>query len=163
MQAKHADVCSGVLFWIACTCRTHMLSLPSRCQKSDSWQQSGSVKTAKKSWTVPQCGHVTLNCVQMASKQAKVEFSSHIFFNSLDFTRCHCHAGTDILRLCGHTLQIGQVRAYYQALDFLLHTNYTLEMWCANAKLANQVPTSHVKTLIIRMSRSYRCFEWQER
>ena len=79
MQAKHADVCSGVLFWTACTCRTHVLSLPSRCEKSDSWRQSGSVKTAKKSWTVPQCGHVTLNCVQMASKEANVEFSSHIF------------------------------------------------------------------------------------
>ena len=85
MQAKHADVCSGVLFWTACTRRTHVLSLPSRCEKSDSWRQAGSVKTAKKSWTVPQCGHVTLNCVQMASKQANVEFSSHIF----QFTRLH--------------------------------------------------------------------------
>ena len=44
-----------------------------------------SVKGAKKSRTVPQCGHVTLNCVQMASKQAKVKFSSHIF----QFTRLH--------------------------------------------------------------------------
>ena len=85
MQAKHADICSGVLFWTACTRRTHVLSLPSRCEKSDSWRQSGSVKTAKKSWTVPQCGHVTLNCVEMASKQAKVEFSLHIF----QFTRLH--------------------------------------------------------------------------
>ena len=39
---------------------------------------SGSVKTAKKSWTVTEWGHVTLNCVQTASKQAKVDFSSHI-------------------------------------------------------------------------------------
>ena len=85
MQAKHADVCSGVLFWTACTRRSHVLSVPSRCEKSDSWRQSGSVKTAKKSRTVPQCGHVTLNCVQMASKQAKAEFSSHIF----QFTRLH--------------------------------------------------------------------------
>ena len=57
LQAKHADVCSGVLFWTA------------------SW----------KSWTVPQRGHVTLNCVQMASKQQNVEFSSNIF----QFTRLH--------------------------------------------------------------------------
>ena len=85
MQAKHADVCSGVLFWTVCTRRQHVLSLPSRCEKSDSWRQTGSVKSAKKSRTVPQCGHVTLNCVQMASKQAKVEFSSHIF----QFTRLH--------------------------------------------------------------------------
>ena len=36
---------------------------------------------------------------------------------------------------------------------------------CANTKLANQVPTSPVKTLVIPtcpMSWSYRCFEWQE-
>ena len=44
-----------------------------------------SVKSAKKSRTVPQCGHVTLNYVQMASKQANVELSSHIF----QFTRLH--------------------------------------------------------------------------
>ena len=49
------------------------------------WQQAGSVKTAKKSWTVPQCRHVTLNCVQIASKQANVEFSSQFFH----FTRLH--------------------------------------------------------------------------
>ena len=85
MQAKHADVCSGVLFWTACTRRTHVLSLPSRCEKSDSWRQAGWVKTAKKSWTLSQCGHVTLNCVQMASKQANFEFSSQFF----QFTRLH--------------------------------------------------------------------------
>ena len=45
----------------------------------------GQLKLPKKSWTVPQCGHVTLNCVQMASKQQNVEFSSHIF----QFTRLH--------------------------------------------------------------------------
>ena len=45
----------------------------------------GQLKLQKKSWTVPQCGHVTLNCVQMASKQQNVEFSSHIF----QFTRLH--------------------------------------------------------------------------
>ena len=45
----------------------------------------GQLKLPYKSWTVPQCGHVTLNCVQMASKQQNVEFSSHIF----QFTRLH--------------------------------------------------------------------------
>ena len=29
LQAKHADVCSGVLFWTACTRHPHVLSLPS--------------------------------------------------------------------------------------------------------------------------------------
>ena len=111
LQAKHADVCSGVLFWTACTRRPHVLSLPSSsgCEKSDSWRQARSVKTAKKkSWTVPQCGHVTLNCVQMASKQQNVEFSSHIF----QFTRLHGVAviqGLTFPRLRGHALQINQV------------------------------------------------------
>ena len=45
----------------------------------------GQLKLPKKSWTVPQCGHVTLNCVQMASKQPNVASSSHIF----QFTRLH--------------------------------------------------------------------------
>ena len=36
LQAKRADVCSGVLFWTACTRRPHVLSLPSCCEKSDS-------------------------------------------------------------------------------------------------------------------------------
>ena len=51
LQAKHADVCSGVLFWTACTRRPRVLSLPSSsgCEKSDSWRQARSVKTAKKS------------------------------------------------------------------------------------------------------------------
>ena len=51
LQAKHADVCSGVLFWTACTRRPQVLSLPSSsgCEKSDSWRQARSVKTAKKS------------------------------------------------------------------------------------------------------------------
>ena len=62
----------------------------------------GQFKLPKKSWTVPQCGHVTLNCVQMASKQQNVEFSSHIF----QFTQL---TGTAIPRLRGHTLQINQV------------------------------------------------------
>ena len=45
----------------------------------------GQLKLPKKSWTVPQRGHVALNCIQMASKQANVELSSHIF----QFTRLH--------------------------------------------------------------------------
>ena len=108
MQAKHADVCSGVLFWTACTRRPHVMSLSSRCKKSDSWRQSGSVKTAKKSRTVPQCGHVTLNRVQMALKQAKFEFSSHSF----QLNRLHGVAvmqGLTFWSLRGHTLQISQV------------------------------------------------------
>ena len=87
LQAKHADVWSGVLFWTACTrartcCQCHLqaaVKIPIHDGKR------GQLKLPKKSWTVPQCGHVTLNCVQMASKQQNVEFSSHIF----QFTRLH--------------------------------------------------------------------------
>ena len=160
-QAKHADICSGVLFWTACTRRPHVLSLPSRCEKSDSWRQSGSVKTAKKSRTVPQCGHVTLNCLLMASKQAKVEFSSHIFH----LTRLHGVAVMQGLTFWDSVVTLFKSARWYvlSGTGFLV-AHQLLEMWCANAKLANQVLTSHVKTLVIRMSWSYRrCFEWQER
>ena len=39
------------------------------------------------------------------------------------------------------------VGSWYQALDFLLRNKCTLEMWCMHANVANQVPTSPVKTL----------------
>ena len=56
------------------------------------------------------------------------------------------------------------VRWYVLSGTGFLVAHQLLEMWCANARLANQVPTSHVKTLVIRMSWSYRrYFEWQER
>ena len=161
MQAKHADVCSGVLFWTACTRCPHVLSLPSRCEKPDSWRQTGSVKSAKKSRTVPQYGHVTLNCVQMASKQAKVEFSSHIF----QFTRLHGVAVMQGLTFWDTVVILFKSARWYvlSGTGFLV-AHQLLEMWCANARLANQVPTNHVKTLVIQMSWSYRrCFEWQER
>ena len=95
--------------------------------KSDSWRQARSVKTAKKSWTVPQCGHVTLNCVQMVPKQENVEFSSYIFqfthlhgvavMQGLSFrdsvvtlfksARCYVLSGTGFL--VAHQLYIGNV------------------------------------------------------
>ena len=78
MQAKHADVCSGVLFELraraARTCCHCHLAVKNPIHDG----KRGQLKLPKKSWTVPQCGHVTLNCVQMASKQANVEFSSYI-------------------------------------------------------------------------------------
>ena len=83
LQAKHADVCSGVLFWTACTCCHCHLQAAVKNPIHDG--KRGQLKLPKKSWTVPQCGHVTLNCVQMASKQQNVELSSHIF----QFTRLH--------------------------------------------------------------------------
>ena len=96
-------------------------------------------------------------------RRSKQILSFHrTFFNSLDFTvslSCRdCHSE---IPWSHSSNQPGGT--YCQARDFLLRTNYTLEMWCANAKLANQVPTSPVKTLVIPMSWSDRCFEWQER
>ena len=165
LQAKHADVFSGVLFWTACTRRPHVLSLPSSsgCKKSDSWRQARSVKTAKKvmnGTTMWSCG--TELCTNGVEATKSWVFVAHFSIHST--SRCRCHTGTDIPRLRGHWHSSNQPGGTYcQAQDFLLRTNYTLEMWCANTKSANQVPTSPVKTLVIPMSWSYRYFEWQER
>ena len=54
-------------------------------------------------------------------------------FSIYSSSRCRCHAGTDILRLRGHSLQISQVVTYCQALDFLLRTNN----WKCDARMQN--------------------------
>ena len=108
MQAKHADVCSGVLFWTACTRRPHVLSLPSCCEKSDSWRQARSIKTAKKvmnGTTMWSCD-IKLCTIGVEATKCGV-FVAH--FSIYSTSRCRCHAGTDIPRLRGHTLQINQV------------------------------------------------------
>ena len=71
----------------------------------------GQLKLPKKSWTVPQCGHVTLNCVQMASKQPNVEFLSHIF----QFTRLH---GVAVIQ--GLTFQDSVVTLFKSARWYVL-------------------------------------------
>ena len=96
-------------------------------------------------------------------RRSKQMLSFHrTFFNLLDFTvslSCRdCHSETP----WSHSSN-KPGSTYCQSRDFWLRTNYTLEMWCANAKLANQVSTNPVKTLVIPMSWSDRCFEWQER
>ena len=110
LQAKHADVCSGVLFWTACTRRPHVLSLPSSsgCEKSDSWRQARSVKTAKKvmnGTTMWSCD--TELCTNGVEATKCWIFVAH--FSIYSTSRCRCHTGTDIPRLRGHTLQINQV------------------------------------------------------
>ena len=110
LQAKHADVCSGVLFWTACTRRPHVLSLPSSsgCKKSDSWRQARSVKTAKKvmnGTTMWSCD--TELCTNGVEATKCWVFVAH--FSIYSTSRCRCHTGTDIPRLRGHTLQINQV------------------------------------------------------
>ena len=110
LQAKHADVCSGVLFWTACTRRPHVLSLPSSsgCEKSDSWRQARSVKTAKKVMNGP----TMLSCdTELCTNGVEATkcwvFVAH--FSIYSTSRCRCHTGTDIPRLRGHALQINQV------------------------------------------------------
>ena len=112
----------------------------------------GQFKTAKKVMNGTTVWSCDTDCVQMASKQPNVKFSLHIF----QFTRLHavsltcrdCHSETPWSHSSKHP-----GGTYCQAQDFLLRTNYTLEMWCANTKLANQVPTSPVKHL------SFQCLE----
>ena len=113
LQAKHADVCSGVLFWTACTRRPHVLSLPSSsgCEKSDSWRQARSVKTAKKSHERYHNVVMWHWIVYKWRRSNKILSFRRTFFNLLDFTvsLSYTDTGTDIPRLRGHTLQINQV------------------------------------------------------
>ena len=164
LQAKHADVCSGVLFWTACTRRPHVLSLPSSsgCEKSDSWRQARSVKTARKSHEWYHNVVMWHWIVYKWRRSNKMLSFRRTFFNLLDFTVSLSYRDWHSETPWSHSSnQPGGT--YCQAQDFLLCTNYTLEMWCANTKSANQVPTSPVKTLVIPMSWSYRYFEWQKR
>ena len=164
LQAKHADVCSGVLFWTACTRRPHVLSLPSSsgCEKSDSWRQARSVKTAKKSHERYHNVVMWHWLVYKWRRSNKMLSFRRTFFNLLDFTVSLSYRDWHSETPWSHSSnQPGGT--YCQAQDFFLRTNYTLEMWCANTKSANQVPINPVKTLVIPMSWSYRYFEWQER
>ena len=87
LQAKHA-VCSGVLFWTACTRRPHVLSLPSSsgCEKSDSWRQARSVKTAKKSHERYHNVVMWHWIVYKWRRSNKMLSFRRIFFNLLDYT-----------------------------------------------------------------------------
>ena len=107
MQAKHADVCSGVLFWTACTPRSHVLSLASRCEKSDSWRQSGSLKLPKSHERYHNV--VMWHWIVYKWRRSKQRLSFIAHFSIYSSSQCRCHAGTDILRLLGHTLPISQV------------------------------------------------------
>ena len=138
MQAHKTRWCLlWCFFLIACTHRPHMLSLISRHKIFDPWQQKGSDETTKKSRPVIECGHVTLKCVQMASKQGKF---------SIDFTMSQsCRSWHPQIPWSHSSNQLG--RNYCQALIFLLRTKYILEMWCVNTKLTNQSPLTLWKPL----------------
>ena len=130
MQAKHAEVCSGVLFWTACTRRPHVLSLPSCCENSDSWRQARSVKTAKKvmnGTTMWSCDtELCTNCVEATKCWV---FIAH--FSIYSTLRCRCHAGTDIntINMCdrGRTIthmQIQRINRIWNTCPFVLTTIY---------------------------------------
>ena len=130
MRAKHADVCSGVLFWTVCTRRSHVLSLPSRwkirfmtasavsenCQKS----HEGYHNVVMWHWIV----YKWRRSNQMLSFR-------RTFFNWLDLTvSLSCRDWHSETPWSHSSNQPGGT--YCQAQDLLLRTNYTLEMWCAN-------------------------------
>ena len=111
LQAKHADVCSGVLFWTACTRRPHVLSLPSfqaAVKNPIHDGKRGQLKLPKKvmnGTTMWSCD--TELCTNGVEATKCWVFVAH--FSIYSTSRCRCHTGTDIPRLCGHTLQINQV------------------------------------------------------
>ena len=127
LQAKHADVCSGVLFWTACTRRPHMLSLPSSsgCEKSDSWRQARSVKTAKKSHERYHNVVMWHWIVYKWRRSNKMLSFRRTFFNLLDFTVSLSYRDWHSETPWSHSSnQPGGT--YCQAQDFLLRTNHEL-------------------------------------
>ena len=160
MQAKHADVCSVVLFWTACTRRTHVLSLPYRFEKSDWWRQAGSVKTAKKShdWY-----HIVVmwHWIVKKRRRGKQMLSFHRTF--FQFTRLHGVAVMQGLIFWNSVVTLLKSARWYvlSGTEFLVAHQLYIGNVMRECKLANQVPTSPVKTLVIRTSWSYRCFEWR--
>ena len=98
----------------------------------------------------------------MASKQPNVEFSSHIF----QFTRLHGVAVMQGLTFRDSVVTLFKSARWYvlSGIGFLVaHQLYIGNVMHKYTKSANQVPTSPVKTLVIQMPWSYRCFEWQDR
>ena len=113
MQAKQADVCSGVLFWTAYTRHCHL------AVKNPIMAAGGSVKTAT-------------NHERWQNTEASKGWVFIVHFSIYSISRSSCHARTDIPSLRGRTLQISQV------VRSVRHwISDTSEMWWANAKLAN--------------------------
>ena len=154
LQAKHADVCSGVLFWTACTRRPHVLSLPSSsgCEKSDSWRQAWSVKTAKshERYHNVVMWHWIMYKWRLSNKMLSFR---RTFFNLLDFTVSLSYRDWHSETPWSHSSnQPGGT--YCQAQDYLLRTNYILEMWCANTKCHSNV----LELSLLWMARALACF-----
>ena len=120
----------------------------------------GQLKLPKKSWTVPQCGHVTLIVYKWRRSNQMLSFH-RTFFNLLDFTvSLSCRDWHSETPWSHSSNQPGGT--YCQAQDFLLRTNYT---WKCDAQISNRQiksPPALWKHLSFQCLGSYRCFEWQE-
>ena len=86
-------------------CHCH---LQAAVKNTDSWRQARSVKTAKKVMN----GTTMWSCdIELCTNGVEATkcwvFVAH--FSIYSTSRCRCHTGTDIPRLCGHTLQNNQV------------------------------------------------------
>ena len=135
MQAKHADVFSGVLFELraraARTCCHCHLAVKNPIHDG----KRGQLKLPKSHERYHNV--VMWHWIVYKWRRSKQMLSFHrIFFNLLDFIlslSCRdCHSETPWSHSSNEP-----GGTYCQTWDFLLRTNYTLEMWCANAKLAN--------------------------
>ena len=165
LQAKHADVSSGVLFWTACTrrrtcCHCHL------AVKIRFMTASAAVKTAKKVMNGTTVWSCDTDCVQMASKQPNVEFSSHIF----QFTRLHGVAVMQGLTLRDSVVTLVKSTRWYvlSGTGFLVaHQLYHCIHWKCDAQIQNRQIKSppalwkHLSFQCLGVIRRY--FEWQER
>ena len=167
LQAKHADVCSGVLFWTACTRRPHVLSLPSSsgCEKSDSWRQARSVKTAKKSH------ERYLNVVMWHwivykwRRSNKMLSFRRTFFNLLDFTVSLSYRDWHFKTLWSHSSN--QPGGTYSGAGFLVAHQLYIGNVMRKYKIGKSSPhqpcenTCHSNVLelsLLWMARALACF-----
>ena len=110
LQAKHADVCSGVLFWTACTrrrtcCHCHLQAAVKNPMNDGKRGQLKLPKKVMNGTTMWSCDtELRTNGVEATKCWV---FVAH--FSIYSTSRCRCHRGTDVPRLRGHTLQINQV------------------------------------------------------
>ena len=161
MQAKHADVCSGVLFWTACTRRPHVLSLPSRCENPIHDGKQGQLKVPKSHERYHNV--VTWHWIVYKWRRSKQRLSFHrIFFNLLVFTvSLSCrdwHSETP----WSHSWN----RRYVLSGTGFLVAHQLLEMWCAKiGKSSRHQPcenTCHSNVLelssLLWMARALACF-----
>ena len=134
----------------------HVLSPPSCCEKSDSWRQARSVKTAKKVMN----GTTMWSCdTELCTNGAEVTkcwvFIAHFSIYSTSW--CRCHAGTDIPRHRGHTLQINQVvRTVRHRISH--RRKYKIGKSSPQQPCENTCHSNHLELSLLWMARALACF-----